>query len=538
LSDGLLRTWKFDHDSGRLALSLGFSSPRTGRLPGRLLASLPALFSMRAYGHGFGLRYDLPLPLGLWIIGAACAIVFSFVVVAIAVRANASVKSPAQPNLRRGQLDNAVISPNIRLIAQLFAVAALILVVVAGMIGDQIPTRNLAPTAIWIAWWVGFSYLSAFVGNVWSVVNPWATIFDWCERILSKPRAQRRAKVNWPERVGVWPGIALFIVFAWLELIWDGRSIPSQLAWLAIGFSVLTWTGMFIFGRNTWLTHADPFALAFSVLSKFGPIDICIERGICGACAADKKTGRSDPGEALDRGDRCYRGADSRWRWILRPPGVGLLDTENVSRSLSVFVVVMLSTVTFDGLMATPIWQRIENTLYTALPVLGDGRLAFINTLGLFAFCVTFLVVYRLVATLIAYASGNRMTPDAASQAFVLTLVPIAIAYLVAHYLSYFLVQGQLLFRLASDPFGFGWNILGTAHFRPDIGIVGARFVWYTSLAAIVLGHVAAVSLAHIVALRSFDDPRLAIRSQIPMLVLMVAYTMMSLWIIAQPIVE
>jgi hypothetical protein len=198
----------------------------------------------------------------------------------------------------------------------------------------------------------------------------------------------------------------------------------------------------------------------------------------------------------------------------------------------------MLSTVTFDGLMATPIWQRIENTLYTALPVLGDWRLAFINTFGLFAFCVTFLVVYRLVATLIAHASGNRMTPDAASQAFVLTLVPIAIAYLVAHYLSYFLVQGQLLFRLASDPFGFGWNILGTAHFRPDIGIVGARFVWYTSLFAIVIGHVAAVSLAHIIALRSFDDPRLAIRSQIPMLVLMVAYTMMSLWIIAQPIVE
>ena len=492
---------------------------------------------MRAYGHGFGARYDLPLPLGLWIIGAACAIVLSFVVVAIAVRANASVKSPAQANLLRWQMDNTVTRPNIRLIAQLFAVAALILVVVAGMIGDQIPTRNLAPTAIWIAWWVGFSYLSAFVGNVWAVVNPWAAIFDWCEPILSKPRAQRRAKVNWPESVGVWPGIALFIVFAWLELIWDGRSVPSQLAWLAIGFSVLTWTGMFIFGRNTWLTHADPFALAFSVLSKFGPIDIRIERGICGTCAADKKKVRSDPGEALDR-DRFYRDADTRWRWILRPPGAGLLDTENVSQSLSVFVVVMLATVTFDGLMATPIWQRIENTLYTALPVLGDWRLAFINTLGLLAFCVTFLGVYRLVATLIAHASGNRMTPDAASRAFVLTLVPIAIAYLVAHYLSYFLVQGQLLFRLASDPFGFGWNILGTAHFRPDIGIVGARFVWYTSLVAIVLGHVAAVSLAHIVALRSFDDPRLAIRSQIPMLVLMVAYTMMSLWIIAQPIVE
>jgi hypothetical protein len=294
---------------------------------------------------------------------------------------------------------------------------------------------------------------------------------------------------------------------------------------------------MFIFGHSAWLTHADPFALAFGVLSKFGPIEIRIEHGICGTCVADTEEVKSDPGEASDR-DRCYRGAGSRWSWILRPPGIGLLDTENMSQSLSVFVVVMLSTVTFDGFMATPVWQRIENALYVALPVLGDSRVAIIDTLGLLVFCVTFMAVYRLVATLIAHASGNRMTTDAASRAFVLTLVPIAIAYLVAHYLSYFLIQGQLLIRLASDPFGFGWNILGTAHFRPDIGIVGARFVWYTSLSAIVLGHVAAVSLAHVVALRRFGDPRLAIRSQIPMLVLMIAYTMMSLWIIAQPIVE
>ena len=132
------------------------------------------------------------------------------------------------------------------------------------------------------------------------------------------------------------------------------------------------------------------------------------------------------------------------------------------------------------------VWQRIENALYVALPALGDSRLAIINTLGLLVFCVIFIAVYRLVATWIAHCSGNRMTPDAASRAFVLTLVPIAIAYLVAHYLSYFLIQGQLLIRLASDPFGFGWNIFGTAHFRPDIGIVGARFVWYTSLVAIV----------------------------------------------------
>src|SRR5215472_16066922 len=264
-SNGHLRTWKFDHDSGHLALPPGFRSRR----PGRLFASLPVLFSMPVYGHGFGARYDLPLPLTLWIIGAACAIGLSFLVISIAIRASAPVEGAAQPSHLRWQIDNSVTSQRIRLIAQLFGVAALILVVAAGIIGDQTPTRNLAPTAIWIAWWVGFSYLSAFVGDVWSVVNPWAAIFDWCERVVSEWRAPRRATVKWPESLGVWPGIALFIAFAWLELIWEGRSIPWQLAWLAIGFSILTWTGMFIFGRSTWLTHADPFALAFGVLSKF-----------------------------------------------------------------------------------------------------------------------------------------------------------------------------------------------------------------------------------------------------------------------------
>jgi len=476
---------------------------RLWRRPGAWLTSILVVVSPPASAHGFGLRYDLPLPLMLWIIGAASTVLLSFLLVAIAVRLNPHMQAPVQLNLLRWQMGRVVTGQTIRFGARLLAVGALIVIVVAGIIGDQTPTRNLAPTAIWIAWWVGVAYLSAFIGNVWSVINPWAALFEWYEQALPIQSAWRGARIGWPKHLGVWPATALFIVFAWVELVWDGRSIPSQLARLAIGFSVLTWIGMYLFGRNTWLRHGDPFALAFSVLARFAPTEMHVER-----------------------------------RWILRPPGTGLLDTKNVTPSLVVFVLVMLSTVTFDGLMATPLWQRIENTLYEGLPALGNSRLAIINTLGLLSFCAIFIAVYRAVATLVASASQKSMTVDAASRAFVLTLVPIAIAYLVAHYSSYFLIQGQLLIRLASDPFGFEWNIFGSAHFRPNIGIVGARFTWYTSLFAIVVGHVIAVSLAHIIALRNIADPRAAMRSQIPMLVLMVGYTMVSLWIIAQPIVE
>ena len=467
-----------------------------------------------ASAHGFGLRYDLPLPLTLWIIGAASTVLLSFLLVAIAVRLNPRMEAPVRLNLLRWQMGRVVTGRTMRFVARLLAVAALILIVVAGLIGDQTPTRNLTPTAIWIAWWVGVSYLSAFIGNVWCVINPWATLFEWYEKALPIQSAWRGARIGWPERLGVWPATGLFIVFAWVELVWDARSVPAQLARLATGFSVLTWIGMYLFGRDTWLRHGDPFALAFSVLARFAPTEMRVERN----CE--------------------HEAPESLRKWLLRPPGTGLLDTKNVTPSLVVFVLVMLSTVTFDGLMATPLWQRIENTLYESLPALGNSRLAIINTVGLLAFCAIFVAVYRAVATLVANASRKSMTVDAASRAFVLTLVPIAIAYLIAHYLSYFLIQGQLLIRLASDPFGFDWNIFGSAHFRPNIGIVGARFTWYTSLFAIVVGHVIAVSLAHIIALRNIADPRAAMRSQIPMLVLMVAYTMMSLWIIAQPIVE
>ena len=91
---------------------------------------------------------------------------------------------------------------------------------------------------------------------------------------------------------------------------------------------------------------------------------------------------------------------------------------------------------------------------------------------------------------------------------------------------------------MVSDPFGFGWDLFGPSLYMVNIGVVNAKFVWYTSVIAIVTGHIIAVFLAHVIALRTFGQSRAALLSQIPMLVLMVSYTMLSLWILAQPVVE
>jgi len=133
----------------------------------------------------------------------------------------------------------------------------------------------------------------------------------------------------------------------------------------------------------------------------------------------------------------------------------------------------------------------------------------------------------------------NRLVvDDAIAQSFAFTLIPIALGYHLAHYLVFFLVQGQYIVPLLSDPFGYGWNLLGTARYRPNIAIVGARFAWYTAIAAVLLGHIAAVYLAHLQAMQTFATHKLALASQIPLTALMVVYTFVSLSILAEPIVE
>ena len=114
--------------------------------------------------------------------------------------------------------------------------------------------------------------------------------------------------------------------------------------------------------------------------------------------------------------------------------------------------------------------------------------------------------------------------------------VPIALAYDVAHNLSFLALGAQYLIPILSDPLGIGWDLFGTKLYLIDTGVVTASLMWYVAIAVIVGGHVVAVYLAHTQALRLFPDRADALRSQTPLVVLMIAYTMTSLWILAQPI--
>jgi ferredoxin len=488
-----------------------------------------------AAAHGFGQRYDLPVPLWLWVTAAAAAVVLSFVVIGLFVGGS---RGPGDPrlNLLRWTIVSVVTGRGARRAARVVSVALLVLVVAAGVVGDQNPTRNLAPIMVWVIWWVGFAYVSALVGNLWAVVNPWAAIFDGIEALWRRVWGDSPSLgLAYSPHLGAWPAVALFGAFAWAELVYTGRALPAHLALMIVVYTLITWTGMLLFGRAAWLRHGDPFAAAFGLLARFAPLEAYVtDRAACQRCPS----GCVDDEACVDCGD-CFARAPTGARALnLRPYGAGLVRAGGVSVSMTAFVILLLSTITFDGFTATPAWAALEGALYGALAPLGGARLTVITTLGLVAFPVGFALVYALFAVWVARAAGGQLSPALVAGTFVLSLVPIAIAYHLAHYLSYLLIQGQLVIRLASDPFGFGWNLFGTARYRPDVGVVGARFAWYTAVVSIVIGHVVAVYVAHVVALRAFSTRRAAVRSQFPMLVLMVGYTIMSLWIIAQPIVE
>lgn len=505
-------------------------------------AAALALLPAEAAAHAFGERYDLPLPLTLWLVAAGATVAFSFLIIALALRRVASATSYPRLDLLRLPGTRALAHPIVLGTLRALSAGVFIVLIAAGLFGTQDPFRNLAPAFVWIVWWIGFTYLSAAAGDLWTVLNPWKALYLWAEAIAKKFRRVARLGLErgLPAGLGVWPATVLLLAFGWLEIVWGGNAVPANIAWLALGYSALTWAGMFAFGREPWLRSGELFSVYFGLLARLAPSEVrSRSAAACAACSA--RSCRAAPGDCVNCYECFGRAAEPEREWNLRPPAAGLLDARPVSTSAAAFVIVMLATVTFDGLRETPLWASLLARLSQRGEPVSDALWSASATAGLLLGPCVFALVILGASALMAGLTRDDARPASAielARLFVPTLLPIAFAYHLAHYLSYLLVAGQVVIPLASDPFGRGWDLLGTAHYKIDAGIVGARFAWYTSVAVIVLGHVLAMCVAHRLALARFLGPRTARRSQYPLAALMVAYTMVSLWILAQPIVE
>ena len=220
----------------------------------------------------------------------------------------------------------------------------------------------------------------------------------------------------------------------------------------------------------------------------------------------------------------------------LRPYATGLTPRYGVSTSKTVFILIMLSTVTFDGFSETTLWSTIINNLYPQFSIFGSQGLIVADTVGLFMFPIIFIGIFITTCYVMKITSGNAYSTLRLSLIFAQTLLAIAISYHMAHFFSYLMIQGQLIIRLISDPFGYGWDLFGTSDYQINIGIINARIAWLTSIGLIVFGHIVAVIVSHLESIRTFGNHRQALMSQLPMVCLMITYTVFSLWIIAQPI--
>ncbi len=470
-------------------------------------AAAAAILATPAAAHGFGQRYDLPIPLSFYLVGAAAAVVVSFLIVGLLVPARSRAPRPIRIDLLATPIGRLLASPALAYALKLLALAAFIITIIAGLRGDQNPYKNIAPTMVWTIWWIGLAYISAFIGNLWALINPWRTLFEAVETLYRgiTGRPELSLRLPYPPALGHWPAFVLLLAFAWVELVYPNPAVPRFIAWLAIAYSILTFTGMFLFGRECWLEHGEVFTSVFGTFARFAPIEL-----------------RTGTERALS----------------LRPYGSGLLDGGAVSTSMMAFVLLMLATVLYDGALGTPEWSRLEGALTGSMPAFGNYKFEAVRTVGLIAFWLVFFGAYVGVCAAMSAMTAGRLPPLAMARRFAFTLVPIAIGYHLAHYLTFLLIQGQYIIPLVSDPFGFGWNLFGTAGYRVDIAVVDARFAWYAAVTAILVGHIAAVYLAHLEALQLFDAPAAALRSQVPLTALMVVYTFVSLSILAEPLVE
>jgi hypothetical protein len=463
--------------------------------------------------HGFGPRYDLPGPLFLYLFAAAGVVVLSFVMVVLFGGDKLGEEAVAYPRWRARWLDGLANARWPRILGGTIGVLGLLAVILTGLFGSQQSFYSPAEYLVWVYFWAATVILAGLVGNVWALLNPFAAIHALLGRI--RLLAGRHSYPAW--RWGIWPAVAAYFSFACLELTSGVASKPAILAATAVAYTVVTLVGMAIFGAETWLENAEGFTVLFGIASRFGPIEI-------------------------------EKGAESKVKVWLRIWGTGLLKGERPGWDRVVFVVLMLSSLAFDGVLATPIYVWFLLNAGPFLAPLGGLEVPVLRTLGLLLLTGVFLGAFVFVMRFVMWLGWpqvgsplgrwKRVDEARALSAFAFTLVPIALVYNAAHNYTYVVLQSQGIIPLLADPLQRGWHLLPTAGYKISFLLAGAAVVWYVQIVLIVLGHVIAVYLAHLRAGQRFRSAADVLLSQYPMLLLMVLYTMTSLWILAQPITK
>ncbi|WP_028059269.1 hypothetical protein [Candidatus Solirubrobacter pratensis] len=438
---------------------------------------------MILFAHGIVGRADLPIPVSLFAAAAAAVLVVSFAALAAGW---------SQPRLRRLRGRALFALPRVLEVflgglgVFLFALTAY-----AGLAGTDAQSENLAPTAVYVGFWVAVPFASLLFGDVWRAISPWRAVgraVGWVGARFGEPPEA----LPYPARAGRWPAAAVIFGFAVCELCWASATEPGTLGILMLAYFAAMLVGMSIYGVEPWVRYADGFGVLFGLIGSLAPL------------------GRREDG-----------------RLVLRVPGTGTARLAPVIGAAGVLLVSVGSTA-FDGAKEGALFNNLAIDLQDAfhsigLPLSTSLELGFI--IGLAAA----IAIVSVIWTLGMLGTGSL----ASARAFAHTLVPIAAGYLVAHYFSLLAYNGQDLWRLINDPLGRGSDLFGGAGRSIDYSVITATGIWYVQVGALVIGHVAALILAHDRALERYGSASAATRSQVVMLMLMVAFTCLGLWLLS-----
>jgi hypothetical protein len=447
--------------------------------------------------HGIGVVRDLPIPAAYFFVGAAVVLVASFVLLFYLWR-RPLLEAHADGRGLPHAISAVVLSQVVRVVLGAISAGLLFLTLATALFGTTIELLNFAPTFIYVIFWLGIPLLSILFGNVWSVLSPWRAIADFAVWLLELGGREARPVLEWTGRMGRYPAAVALFSFVALELAHPRPAYPRTLGIATALYTYWALAGMAVYGRDAWTRFGEGFAVAFSLLARIAPFAV------------------------LDG------------RVVVRWPFTGLAGADRVPGTL-IFVAVLLGSTSFDGFSRSSTWVDLVAELRAELAGSSQRTVDLATTLlnvGGLAFFVAAILATYLAA--VAAAEWLGKVDRSLVADFVLPLVPIAAAYLIAHYFTLFLIQGQFIITLISDPFGKGWDLFGTADFAPNLAIVSPETTWYVQVAALVVGHVAGLAIAHDRAVAVFQGRRTALEAQLPMLGLMVLYTLGGMWLLTR----
>ncbi len=467
----------------------------------RTLAAASLLFlagpTDQALAHGAERGFVLLLPTGYVVLGGALAVAVSFAIVALLP--DRLFQRGFACKLRLGTVPK--ISPvPLSLISAVFLCS----LIAAGFMGSRDPLANPLPLTIWTVWWVGVVLLHAVLGNAWAWLNPFVGPYALLDRLSGGRLAAHRLPFS--PAFEYMPALLIFLAFAWFQLVAPAPNDPARLAAAVSIYALLTLLAVCLFGPEMWLTKADPFAIFLRLVAAVSPIQF--------------RSSRHGPGK-----DDIH----------LRVPGAGLADLPALPLPGALFVLLTLSSVSFDGLSNTFWWLSLARINPLDFP--GRTAVVGLNTLGLIA---AFIVLTLLFTAAVIAGWMLAGKPGEFAQLFgklVLSLIPISIAFHFAHYLTDLLVNGQYVALVLNDPLGRGWNLIGLRDFHVTTSFLntasGALTIFSIQTAAIVIGHIASVAVAHLLLLGSRTSQTIALEA--PLAILMVAYTAFGLWLLSAP---